>query len=296
MRCMVCCLVAVAALGRLAVAQDSSSPGIVKVPHCTVALAEQADLPPQEAGVIREIPVKQGDKVEKGQPLLQLDDRKAQKEQEVAEAKYEAALAKAKDDINVRYAIAAAAVAKAELEVNQKSNEDVPGSVSQVRLNELILKCKETELAIEKATLDRNIAAAEARVGKAEVEAAKVMVDRHKVVSPINGVVVDIRAHKGEAFLPTQDRAVIRVVNLDTLWVQGDVSAARYARADLENKKVTVDVVIAHGEKRALDGEIIYVSPLTDTGDSYQVRAKVANSKGWLSPGMQAEMNIYLSK
>ena len=67
----------------------------------------------------------------------------------------------------------------------------VPGSVPQVRLSELLLKCKETELAIEKAKLDQKIADEEAKVAAAEVEAAKVMVERHKIVSPIAGMVVD---------------------------------------------------------------------------------------------------------
>jgi multidrug efflux pump subunit AcrA (membrane-fusion protein) len=287
--------IALAVAGRLAAADDTS-PAVANVPHCFVVLAEQADLPPQEAGVIQEIAAVEGQQVAEKQLLLQLDDRKAQREQEVAEAKYDAAKAKAQDDINIRYAVAAAAVAKAEYEVNKKANADVPGSVPQVRLNELYLKCKETELAIEKARLDRSIAAEEAKVAKAEVEAAKVTVDRHKVLSPIAGVVVDLRAHKGEAVQPSQ--AVIHVVKLDSLWVEGNASAARFARAELEKRPVTVDVVITRGEKISLPGEIIFVKPLTDTGDTYMVRAKVENRKvngSWLlSPGMQAEMNIQL--
>ena len=144
--------------------------------------------------------------------------------------------------------MAAAAVAKAEYEVNKKANDDVPGSVPQVQLNELFLKCKETELAIEKANLDRKVAGEEAKVAKAEVEAAKVMVDRHKVLSPMAGVVVDVRAHKGEAVQPTQ--AVIRVVKLDSLWVEGNVPAAKFARSELDGRDVTVDVVITRGEKQ----------------------------------------------
>ena len=104
------------------------------------------------------------------------------------------------------------------------------------------------------------------------------MVDRHKVLSPIAGVVVDIRAHKGEAVQPTQ--AVIRVVRLDSLWVEGNVSAARFARAELDGRPVTVDVVITRDEKASLPGKVIFVKPLTDTGDSYMVRAKVENRKG----------------
>ena len=47
-----------------------------------------------------------------------------------AEARYNVAKAKAEDDINVRYAIAAAEVAKAEYEVNKMANDHVSGSVS----------------------------------------------------------------------------------------------------------------------------------------------------------------------
>ena len=273
-----------------------TSPAIANVPHCLVVLAEQADLPPQEAGVIQEIAVMEGQQVDENQLLLQLDDRKAQREQEVAEAKYDAAKAKAKDDINIRYAVAAAAVAKAEYEVNKKANADVPGSVPQVRLNELFLKCKETELAIEKARLDRSIAAEEAKVAKAEVEAAKVMVDRHKVLSPIAGVVVDIRAHKGEAVQPSpggDPRRQTRQPVGRRQRARRQVCAGRTRKAH-----VTVDVVITRGEKKSLPGKIIFVKPLTDTGDTYMVRAKVENRKvngSWLlSPGMQAEMNIQL--
>ena len=294
MRCLTLSFVAVAALGRLAIAQETASPTVANVPHCFVTLADQADLPPQEAGVIQEI-VGTGPVAEK-QLLVQLDDRKAQREQDVAEAKYEAAKDKAEDDINIRYAIAAAEVAKAENAINLAANAAVPGSVPQARLNELKLKCTETDLAIEKAKLDRTVAAAEAKVAKAEVEAARVMVDRHKVLSPVNGEVVEVRAHKGEAVQPTQ--AVIHVVKLDNVWVEGSVPAAKFARAELERRPVTVDVVITRGEKVSLPGEVIFVKPLTDTGNTYLVRAKVDNRKvngSWqLSPGMQAEMNIQL--
>ena len=290
---------AMAAAGRLAAAQERTSPGapgIANVPHCVVALAEQADLPPQEAGVIQNIAVKEGDQVDKGQLLVQLDDGKAQKEQDVAQAKYDAAKAKAEDDINERYAVAAAAVAKADYTLHKNANAEVHDAVSQVMLNEKLLKCKETELAIEKAQLDHKVAAQEALVAKAELEAAKLVVQRHKIVSPVSGkgVVVDIRAHNGEAVQPGQ--AIIHVVKLDSLWVEGDVPAAKFARAELDGRPVTVEVVITRGEKKSLTGKIILVRALTDQGDKYMVRGLVNNQEGLLSPGMQAEMNIQLGK
>jgi multidrug efflux pump subunit AcrA (membrane-fusion protein) len=64
----------------------------------------------------------------------------------------------------------------------------------------------------------------------------------------------------------------------------------------LEGQPVTVDVVITRDEKKQLTGKVVYVSPLTDSGDTYMVRAKLDNKDHVLSPGMQAEMNIELGK
>ena len=145
------------------------------------------------------------------------------------------------------------------------------------------------------------VAIQEAKVAEAELEAAKVTVQRHKVLAPISGEVSEIVAHKGEAVQPTQP--AIRIIKLDNLWVEGRVSASRLARAELDGQDVTVDVAIKSGEKRSLPGKVVFVRPLTDTGGTYMVRAMVKNIKlndaesSWLLyPGMQAEMNIQLRR
>ena len=202
----------------------------------------------------------------------------------MAEAKLEAA--KTKFDaanINVVYAGAAKDVADAELKTNQKANKDVPSTVPQVRISELELKCTETKLAIDKAMSDQKLADEEAKVAAAEADAAKVIVERHKVVSPIAGEIVDVRFHQGEAVQPTQP--VIRVMNLGTLWVQGDVPGRNFGRAELQGQDVTVDFVIPpRGEKRSLPGKVIFVKPTTDTGNTYMVRARSRTAKS-TAPG-----------
>ena len=161
-----------------------------------------------------------------------------------------------------------------------------------MRIRELELKKEETELSIEKAKLDQKIAAAEAEVAAAEKGEAEVMVERHQLRSPLTGVVVDVRAHKGEAVQPSQ--AVIRVVRLDSLWVQGDVPAAEFARSTLDGHDVTINVA---GEKNPLPGKVVFVRPLMDQGNTFMVRARVDNFRqpngDWLlHPGMRVEMNI----
>jgi multidrug efflux pump subunit AcrA (membrane-fusion protein) len=290
-----------AAGGRFASAQESASSGTINVPNCFVAVAEQADLPPLEAGVIREVAVHDGDLVAEHQLLVQLDDRKACCEQAVAQAKADAARTKAEAaDINIKYAKKAKEVADADFAGNKAANDKVPGSVPAEKMRELDLKRTETALSIDKAIADQKVAAAEARVAEAELEAAKVTVERHKVTSPIAGKVNEIKAHKGEAVQPTQP--VVHVVNLDNVWVEGRVPSALFTRGEIDGQDVTVDVLIKGKDKRTFPGKVVFVKPLTDSGGHYMVRASVQNEKlnglnAWLlNPGMQAEMNIKLRK
>lgn len=103
------------------------------------------------------------------------DDRKLQRVLDVAEAeaRYSMAKALAEDDINVRYATAAAKLAKARYEDSKKALDDAPGSVTKEEVNGLMLKSKQADLAVEKAKFDQRIAGEEAKVAKAELEAAK---------------------------------------------------------------------------------------------------------------------------
>lgn len=293
MRYIFVCLVAVAALDRPAVAQQ---PSIARVPDCVVVLADQADLGPLEAGTIKDIKVAEGQMVGEKDLLVQLEDGKAQAELDVAVAKYHSAETKSQAaKINVEYATSANAVANQDYKVSQAANNNVKGSIPQVTMNEKYLKCEETRLSILKANSDRDVAAEDAKVAAAEVAAARLMVERHKILSPLAGEVVDIRKHKGESVQPTE--AAIRIVRLDSLWVQGNVLAANYPRGELDGQDVTVEVVVAGHPTQSLPGKVIFVKPLTDTGGTYMVRAKVENRKvngSWLLfPGMQGEiMNI----
>jgi multidrug efflux pump subunit AcrA (membrane-fusion protein) len=282
-----------------AAADDGAAPAAAsaeaRLLRCVVTLAEQADLPPHETGMIVEI-AREGQQVAADEVVLRLDERKPQKDMDVAAAKRKAAEKKASDRINIEYAEAANAVARQELKVNEEANQIMPGSVTLVRMEELRLKCTETTLAIKKAKLEQEIANEELHVAEAEVEAARLLIERHKIRSPIDGVVVGLRAHKGENVLPSQP--VIQIAGLKKLWVEGYAPAAQFARGELEDRPVTVDVVAGQGRKVSLPGKVVFVKPSTDTGGNYMVRAEVENSKAggsWLlGPGMPAEMTIRL--
>jgi multidrug resistance efflux pump len=259
-----------------------------------VRLIEEAEVPAQEAGVLKAINVHEGQVVAPGELLAQIDDAKTRMELRVAKAKLKAAREKADDDINVQYAKAASATATAEYDSNVWANQQVRGSVPQVRMNELKLKCDETRLAIDKAKLEMRVAGNEADAAQAEVDAAEENIRRRQIRSPLAGVVVTLHRHQGE-WVQIGDQ-VLRVIHMDKLWVDGYLNASEFSRAEIEDRPVTVTVALVR-DKVSLAGKVVFVSPTTE-GGRFLVRAEVANQQNgghWvLSPGLNATLSIPL--
>jgi len=79
--------------------------------HCLVSLIEDVQVPAREAGALVSVGVVEGQYVQQGQLLASIDDQQPRIDKTAAELERDAALAKAQDDIEVRYAEAAFAVA-----------------------------------------------------------------------------------------------------------------------------------------------------------------------------------------
>jgi multidrug resistance efflux pump len=268
----------------------------VELPNCFVRLIEEAEVPAQEPGVLKAINVREGEAVKPGDLLAQIDDAKTQAELNVAKAKLKAADEKAKDDISVRYAKAAAKTAQAEYDFNDWANKQVRGSVPQVRLNELALKCEETRLGIDKSKLEQRVAGDEADAAKAEVDAAEENIRRRQIRAPLGGVVVAMHRHQGE-WVQAGDQ-VLRVIHMDKLWVDGYLDASKFSRAEIEDRPVTVSVKLVRDQEVSLPGKVVFASPTTEAGGKFLVRAEVANQQNgghWVfSPGLTATMSIPL--
>ncbi len=149
---------------------------LLAIPCAILRLGYAADKKSDPIAAEKDVP--EDPKSPQKKTLPQVTDRKGQGELDVAEAKYNAAKAKAEDDIDVRYAEAARDVVKAEYDITTKAADMNPGSVSPEVLSEKMLKCKEFDLAVEQAHLRLRIAGEEAKIAKAEWEGAKHPNDR----------------------------------------------------------------------------------------------------------------------
>src|SRR5207244_9580117 len=160
--------------------------------HCLVSLIEDVQVPAREAGPLTSVNVVEGQHVTPGQLLALIDDQQPKLDKLAAELERDAALAKAQDDIEVRYAEAAFAVAGAELERAQAIERKSPGGVTQQEIQKLQLAKQRDELQIERSKLEMRVAQLTADVRQAAVKSADDAVARRQITSPLDGLVVTI--------------------------------------------------------------------------------------------------------
>ena len=277
-------------------ALDASQQAQIKL--CLVSLIEDIQVPAREAGALTSVEVVEGQFVTAGQLLAQLDDRQPKLDKVAAELERDAALAKAEDDIEVRYAEAALAVASAELLRAQAIEAKSPGGVTQQEIQKLRLAKHRDELQIDRSKLDMRVAKMNADVHQASVQTADDALARRQIVSPIDGVVVTIFHERGEWVNAGQP--VLQVVRIDRLRVEGFLNAGEYSPEDVAGRPVTVDVALSGGRSGRFQGQVVYISPIVQAGNKYRVRAEVANRSDnghpMLRPGMSATMNVVLKE
>jgi multidrug efflux pump subunit AcrA (membrane-fusion protein) len=238
--------------------------------------------------------VVEGNEVKAGDNVAQIEDSQPRMQRKAAQAELNAALEKAKSDVDERYAFKASQVAKKEWEKALEANQKTAGSISQVEVARLKLTWERGLLEIERAQTERKMSGHAADAKAVEVEAATEAMNRRQVTSPINGMVVKVYLHKGEWVKPGDP--VMHVVNLDQLKVQGTASIADLSPETLMDRKVVVDAELTQGRKEQFTGRITFVSPIIQGRDTYIVKAEVQNRKvgnNWLlKPGMPVELTI----
>ena len=270
---------------------------VAQIPQCLVSLVADVQVPALEAGALTNVAVAEGEYVKQAQLLAQIDDRQPKVDKLAAQLQRDAALAKAQDDIEVRYSEAAFAVAGAELERALAIERKSPGGVTQQEIQKLQLAKRRDELQIEKSKLDMRVAKLNADVQQAAVASADDAVARRQILSPIDGVVVTLLHEKGEWVAAGE--SVVQVVRIDRLRVEGFLSGAEFGPEEIAGRPVTVEVQLAAGRVARFGGNVVYVSPLVQAGNKYRVRAEVENraenGHPLLRPGMSATMTIPLS-
>lgn len=266
------------------------------IAHCLVSLVQDVQVPALEAGALIAVDVEEGQYVQAGQVLARIDDRQSQLQKLAAELERDAAIAKANDDIEVRYAQAALAVAAADVDRALAVERKSAGAITPQEIQKLRLAKQRDELQIDRSKLDMKVAKMTADVHQATVDAATDSVARRQIVSPIDGMVVTLLHETGEWV--ASGEPVVQVVRTDRMRVEGFLSALEFNAHEIAGKPVIVEVTLARDRKVQFVGRVVFISPLVQAGSKYRVRAEVENriENGYplLRPGMTATMSIAL--
>ncbi len=166
------------------VGAESSRTDAAAITNCQVFLIDDVPVPAMETGAIVSLAVREGDHIHQGQLLAQIDVRRSQYDKLTAELKRNAAMAKAQDDIEVRFAQASAGVADAELAQSEDINRRSPGTVSAAELRRLQLTSQRAKLQIDRSRLEQKIARMTADVETTAVAMAEDKIERCKILSP----------------------------------------------------------------------------------------------------------------
>jgi multidrug efflux pump subunit AcrA (membrane-fusion protein) len=267
-----------------------------QITDCTISAIDLQAVPAADAGVLASLNVKEGTVVKKGMEIGHIDDSEAKAMLTIKQLEYETANSTAESTIEIRAAEAKAEVADAALKKLEEANSKVRGSFTEIDILKTMLELKHSKLGIEQAKQKNTEARLTARAKKAEEGAAGVALERRILRAPFDGIIYKVAKRPGE-WVAAGD-AVVHIVGIDRLRVIGSVDPKEWAPADLDGRKVTVNVPLPHGKSVAVPGKVTYVSPMV-VGDQ-EVVAEIEPPRNDGLPlvraGLLATMTIHVNQ
>ncbi len=222
---------------------------------------EHVTISPKKAGIIQKIFVKEGDRVRRGQVLIQLDDVDARLQVERAEAR-------------LREAEATVETNRTVLPRYQKLYES--RVIPQQTLDDLLLKVK-----VDEAKLD---------LARVELDMAKQNLLDHRIVSPIEGIVSLKIASLGEHVNVAPKDEIMTVVQMDPLELEFFLPEQWVGRVRL-GSQVRFTVKAFSDEK--FMASLQFISPTADPATrNVKMKAVVPNPGYRLKPGFFAEVVV----
>ena len=263
---------------------------------CVVKIIEDKKISVREPGVLVHLAVDEGSLVRAGDQIGQVDDSEPQMQKKVAKYGFDAAVARARNTVEIEFQKLTAALAEVDHQMLLEANLMAAGAIAKSEVRRAKLDWDKSLLGIEKTVHDRELAKLEAYAKQAELEAAELAIERRKIYAPFDGEVVTIFRHQDEWANPGDP--ILRLVRVDTMDVEGRVNQSQYDPHEVHGCEVTVEVLMARGRKETVRGRIKHVSPLVQLNGEYVVRAEVPNrqehGRWMLRDGHTATMTIHL--
>lgn len=258
---------------------------------------------------ILELPVKEGDRVEKGQLLATLNDKDARKEVDIAQNAYDLAVSTYNDkqlEAENGYAKAKQDYETAKADYNRTLALFQGGSASQVELEKASNTMNDAQREMSTYTLKDGRPVAgdtyEIRIEDAayELEQKKEALENTRVTSPIAGTVVRVNCKVGRfADKTDDDKPMFIIDNLDVLEMKINVSEYSVGKVAI-GQPVEISADILNGE--TVRGEVTSISPTGEekgSGSSERViptTIRIIDQNTRLIAGITAKAKIELQR
>jgi multidrug efflux pump subunit AcrA (membrane-fusion protein) len=278
----------------------------IDVYDALVMLIEDVRVPAEEAGRLMKLLVKEGEFVEAGTVLAEIDNRDTLAKQRIAQAEIDVATEQFKSDAEIEVAEKAIEVSKAEYDSNLSISQKSPGAVSETELRKFRFQWERALAQLKVAQVDKVVASLTVDLKKAQYEATTNELARRQITAPFSGEVNDVLRQVGEWVQPGDQ--VVHLVRLDKVRVKGFVYAKNASPTELAGKPVTIVVTTAGGKEETVRGVIDFASQVIEgVGDTRQFRIwadidnkrvtdPVSKRESWaIQPGSSAKMEIDLS-
>lgn len=273
-------------------AQSPPSPTAAAPPghQGQITIIDQAEVPAREMGVLKRLLVKEGETVEQGQLLAELDSVDA--ELAVRQARDELAIAdaQARHEIKVKVAELTHAVAEAELNRAVESNKKFANAVSVTELEQLQLDRDRARAGIDEARYELSIAALTVRLKATNLVAAEQAFEKRKIYAPISGQVVSIRKRTGEWIQPGEK--LFQVADSKRVRAECLLNAREFSE-DLTDRPIRALLVTKEGGPVTFEGRVTFVDPeINPVSGQYRIWAEIPNPDGRLRPGHRITLQL----
>ncbi|MDY0001094.1 MAG: efflux RND transporter periplasmic adaptor subunit [Polyangia bacterium] len=241
--------------------------------------AERILVAPSIPGVIRNVTKRAGDRITKGELLVEVDP----KEVYVGTIQLRVSLASAEAQVRAASAI----LSRLEEPVSRLRRLYKAKAISKTDLDQI-------EIPYVRAREERDAGARIIQNVKSELGIAYSKLSETKLTAPFDGFVVRRLADPGETARPFPPTVVLVITKHDPLYVQAEVNEED-ASSLRKSEKVAVylDALPGRPPLPGILEEIIpYVNPMTRT---VTIRVRVQNPKSELMPGMSARLKLDLA-
>ena len=257
-----------------------ATPSVVRVKECQITLASERLLASGQSGIVSIVHVREGDQVHQGQLLAELDAS-------VSKATLAIAVKQAENDVNVRFARAAARVAQAEHESALEANRRQKGTFTRIELDKL-------RLEEERSLLQTEVADHEFDVNQLRRDEATALVESYRIVAPMNGIISRVFKSPGEAVQVGE--SLLECQSTDKVHVEAHVDI-RLLQLVGKGRQVTVVPATPHPAAKAdatgLEGTVFFVGVFADlVSQTVRVLVEVDNQSGLLLAGTEAVLEI----